>query len=145
MGLIANVNFIDFVKIYLITVPIFFAIDLVWLGLVAKNLYQSQLSHLLSKSVNWPAAIIFYLLFILGIIIFATIPALKDKSIITALVLGGAFGFFCYMTYDLTNLSTLKNWPLTLSIIDIIWGTILSASVAAASFYISQNILKISF
>lgn len=141
----ANIPFFELLKVYLVTVPIFFAVDLIWLGFVAKNLYQSQLSHLLSKSVNWPAAIIFYLLFILGIVIFATIPALKDRSIQTAFLWGGAFGFFCYMTYDLTNLSTLKNWPLTISLIDITWGTILSALVAAASFYISQNILKISF
>lgn len=137
-----SVGIADFLKIYFVSVPIFFVIDLIWLGFVAKNLYQSQLSGLLAKNVNWPAAIVFYLLFILGIVIFAILPALEAKSLQKAIVWGAMFGFFCYMTYDLTNLSTLKNWPLGLTIIDITWGTILSASVASVSFLIVSNYLK---
>lgn len=134
---------IDFIKIYLITTPVFFLIDMFWLGLIAKNLYRAELGGLLAKNINWPAGILFYLLFIAGIIIFAIIPAISKNDLMHALIFGALFGFFCYATYDLTNLSTLHNWPLKLSIIDIAWGTVLSGLVASASFWIAVNILKI--
>lgn len=124
--------------LYLFTIPVFFIIDMIWLGMVAKGLYRKHLAGFLADKVNWPAAIIFYLLFIIGILIFAVLPALVKNAISSALILGGLFGFFTYATYDLTNLATMKNWPLPIVLIDIIWGILLSGSVAAISFLIGK-------
>lgn len=131
-------NYIVFVKLYLIALPVFFAIDMFWLTLVAKSFYRSQLGDLLTKNVIWQAAIIFYLLYICGIIIFAIMPALEKNSLTTAITLGCLFGFFAYATYDLTNLATLRDWPLKLTIVDMVWGTVLSGSVATVSFLIAR-------
>jgi uncharacterized membrane protein len=130
------------VYIYLLTLPVFFAIDMVWLGLVAKNFYRNNLGHLLRADVNWPAALIFYLLYIVGIMIFATLPALEKQSLRQAISLGALFGFFAYATYDLSNLATLKDWPINVVFADILWGMALTASVAAASFLIGRWIMQ---
>ncbi len=119
--------------LYLITIPVFFIIDMLWLGLIANKFYQSQLGFLLGP-VNWAAAIIFYLLYIVGIIIFAVQPALEAQSFMKAVLWGALFGFFAYATYDLTNLATIRNWPLLLTLVDIVWGTVLTATVAAISY-----------
>ena len=121
---------------YLFTAIVFFSIDMVWLGYIAKDLYRKYLGGFLSDTVNWPAAIIFYCLFIIGIFIFAIIPAVEKNMVGQAVLLGALFGFFTYATYDLTNLATLKNWPLLIVFVDMAWGAILTASVATAGFYI---------
>ncbi len=121
---------------YLLTAVVFFAVDMIWLGFLAKGFYQKHLGNFLSSEVNWKAAIIFYLLFIIGIFIFAILPALEKQSIIRALVLGGLFGFFTYATYDLTNLATLRDWPLRVVFIDIAWGVVLTSLVSTAGFKI---------
>ncbi len=130
----------QYIYLYLLTVPAFFIIDMIWLGFVANKFYQSQLSHLLGP-VNWPAAIIFYLIYIVGIIIFAVVPGLEAGSWKKALVLGALFGFFCYATYDLTNLATLRDWPLSVAIVDMIWGAVLTGSVATVSYYLGKTFL----
>lgn len=127
-----------YLKLYLLTVPVFFAIDMLWLGVIAKNLYQENLSHLLSPDVNWPAAMLFYLIYIGGILLFAVRPALAEDSVALALAWGAAFGFFTYATYDLTNLATLRDWPLKIVVLDIAWGTLLCASVATCSLLIGR-------
>lgn len=124
----------DFVKVYLVAVIIFFGIDLIWLGLVAQRFYQNQIGFLLRSSVNWPAAIVFYLLYISGLVYFAIYPAVTGGSWQTALFTGAFFGFITYATYDLTNLATLKNWPLLVTIVDLAWGTFLGATVSVATF-----------
>lgn len=129
-----------YVLLYLATVPVFFAIDLVWLGVVARDFYRSQLGSLLADQIVWPVAILFYLLFIGGLIFFAVVPAIEAGRWIRALLLGAAFGFFAYATYDLTNLATLRDWPATLTIVDIAWGTLLGGLVATASFLIGTRI-----
>ena len=126
--------------LYFLTVPVFFFIDMTWLGLVAKNFYRSQLGSLMRTDIIWSVAMLFYFLFILGIIIFAVMPAISASSWVKALTLGAMFGFFTYMTYDLTNYATLKDFPFAIVIPDIIWGTVLSGSVATASFFISRLI-----
>ena len=128
---------LNYIYLYLLTVPVFFLIDMLWLGVVAKNFYQTQLAGFLGD-VNWVAAIIFYLLFIVGILIFAVMPALSAGDVMKAVLFGALFGFFTYATYDLTNLATLKDWPLIVSLVDMVWGAVLSASVATASFYIGR-------
>lgn len=125
-------------KLYLLTIPLFFAIDLLWLGVIARNLYQQHLAHLLSPRVNWPAALCFYAIYIVGILIFAVKPALADQSLAKSALWGALFGFFTYATYDLTNLATLRNWPLKLVFIDIAWGTILCTLVATGSYQIGR-------
>lgn len=126
---------------YLLTVPVFFAIDLVWLGLVAKNFYNKQLGKLLTENIIWSAAVVFYLLYIAGILYFAVLPAVEKESIAKAAINGALLGGLAYATYDLTNLATLKNWPLTVVVIDIIWGMILSSVVAVISYKIAIWIL----
>jgi len=121
---------------YLLTAAAFFAIDLVWLGVIAKNLYQKQIGHLMASQVNWAAAITFYLIFIAGILLFAVFPAVEKASAIRALWLGGALGFLAYATYDLTNLATLKDWPFQIVVIDLLWGTVLTGVVSLIGFYI---------
>lgn len=125
---------------YLLTAVVFFAIDIVWLGFIAKGLYRRFLGNFLSDQVNWMAAGIFYLLFIAGIFIFAILPALEKESWRHALLYGVLFGFFTYATYDLTNLATLKNWPLPIVFIDIAWGMVLTGSVALAGYFISNHL-----
>ena len=119
---------------YGITALVFFAVDLVWLGVIAKNLYAKYLGHFLAERVNWAAAIIFYALYIIGIILFAVEPGVRSGSFARAVVWGILFGFFTYATYDLTNLATLKGWPVTIVFIDIAWGMILCGIVSAAGF-----------
>jgi uncharacterized membrane protein len=125
---------------YVLTTIVFLIIDLAWLGLIAKSLYRKYLGSFLSDNVNWTAAIIFYLLYVVGISIFAIYPSVNKDSFVSAIVLGALFGFFAYATYDLTNLATLKDWPLTIVIIDIIWGAFLTAAVSLAGFYIVKFI-----
>ena len=121
---------------YLLTTVVFFVVDMTWLGIIAKGLYKKYLGGFLSDNVNWPAAIIFYLLFIIGIFYFAILPAVEKNSLAKAIVAGALFGFFTYATYDLTNLATLKGWPLPIVFIDIIWGSVLTGIVSTAGFYI---------
>lgn len=121
---------------YLLTFVVFLIVDMLWLGVIAKNIYQKYLGSFLSENVNWTAAIIFYLLFVVGILIFAIYPAVNKDSAFNAILMGALFGFFTYATYDLTNLATLKDWPLTIVFIDILWGTTLSAIVSFSGFHI---------
>lgn len=127
-------------KLYLIALPIFFVIDMIWLGLVAKNFYREQIGFLMKTNVNWVAAIIFYLLFIFALVVFVINPAVEKKLWINALIYGALFGMITYATYDLTNLATLKDWPLVVTIVDIMWGTLLGASVSLISYFIAIKI-----
>lgn len=129
--------FIHYVYLYLVSVPVFFSIDMLWLGVVAQKLYQSQLGYLLGP-VNWPVAIAFYLIFLVGLLIFAIAPAVAAKSLYHAAVFGALFGFFTYATYDLTNWATIKDWPWFISLVDMVWGTVLAASVSVLTFLAAQ-------
>lgn len=123
-----------YIKLYLMTVPVFFAIDMIWLGVVAKGFYRTRLAGLLRPDVNWGAAIGFYLMYIAGILVFAVAPGLEKQSLGQAALMGGLFGFFTYATYDLTNLATLRDWPVSVVLVDIAWGVVLCAAVATASY-----------
>ena len=127
-------------KLYLIALPVFFAIDMVWLGLVAKGFYRQQIGSLMRANVNWPAAIAFYLLFILGLVVFVIAPALDKGSWARALLYGALFGLITYATYDLTNLATLRDWPVLLTVVDLIWGAVLAAAVSVATYGIAAKI-----
>ena len=134
-----NISF--YVKLYGLTVPVFFLIDIIWLGVVAKNFYQKNLKYILSPNVKWSAAIIFYLIYIAGILIFAVLPAVAKDSLRHAAVWGALFGFFTYATYDLTNLALLKDWPLIIVIVDILWGVVLCSAFATLSFFVAKWLL----
>lgn len=121
---------------YLLSVPIIFAVDLAWLGLFAKNFYQKSMSPLVSVEFNWIYVVLFYVLYFTGIYIFALKPGLDAKSLEKTLTLAALFGFFCYMTYDITNMATLKDWPLKLALIDIAWGVFLTTLTAFVAYKI---------
>lgn len=121
---------------YILSLPIIFAFDMLWLGVFAKNFYADLLSPIFTIKFYWPAVIAFYLFYILGIFIFAVYPGVMEQNLSKTLLYAAMFGFFCYMTYDLTSLATVKDWPIKLVIVDLIWGVTLSTFVA----YISYNI-----
>jgi uncharacterized membrane protein len=129
-----------FLKLYFIALPVFFAIDMVWLGLVSKNFYAKHIGFLMTPNVNWMAAIIFYLLFIVGAVAFVIMPALSQKSLVHALLFGALFGLITYATYDLTNLATVKDWPLIVTVVDLAWGMTLSAAVSTITYLIAVRL-----
>lgn len=129
-----------FIKLYLIALPVFFAIDMIWLGLVAKNFYKSQIGFLMKPDINWTAAILFYLLFIVGLVLFVIAPAVEKGSWMYALLFGALFGLITYATYDLTNLATLKDWPILVTIVDLAWGATLGALVSVITYFIAGKI-----
>ena len=131
---------IKYFKLYLVALAAFLAIDLLWLGLVARLFYQQQLGFIMAPSVNWFAAAIFYLLFIVGILFFVVVPGLESNSLKATLLRAALFGLITYATYDLTNLATLKDWPVLLTVVDLIWGTVLSVLVSYLSFMAGKRL-----
>jgi uncharacterized membrane protein len=129
-----------FIKLFIIALPVFFVIDMVWLVLVAKKFYQEQIGFLMKPDINWFAAIIFYLLFIAGLVIFVISPAVEKQSWVHALIFGALFGLITYATYDLTNLATLKDWPILVTVVDLIWGTVLASSISVITYLIANKI-----
>ena len=129
-----------FIKLFIIALPVFFVIDMVWLVLVAKKFYQEQIGFLMKPDINWFAAIIFYLLFIAGLIVFVISPAVEKHSWVHALLYGALFGLITYATYDLTNLATLKDWPLLVTVVDLIWGSVLASSISLITYLIANKI-----
>lgn len=123
-----------YIAAYGATLLVFLLADMVWLGTMVSRLYRPVLGDLLLPEANLTPAIIFYLVYPLGLVIFAIVPALMSGNITTALLFGALFGFFTYGTYDLTNQATLRNWSTTLTIADMAWGSVLGgiSSLAAA-------------
>ena len=121
---------------YIATLIVFVVVDIFWLGYVANTYYRSQIGHLLAENFNLPAVFAFYLVYTVGIVYFCVLPALATGGTAKALMLGAMFGFFCYATYDLTNLATLKNWSLPMSLVDMAWGAVLTGiSAAVGAFF----------
>lgn len=129
-----------FLKLYALALPVFFAVDLLWLGVIGKGFYQQQIGSLMKTPVNWTAAIIFYLLFLAGLVFFVIEPAVRSAEWSKALWSGAFFGLITYATYDLTNLATLQGWPVKMVVVDMLWGTVLSASVSVISFLLYQKL-----
>lgn len=127
-----------YAKLYLLTFAAFLAIDGVWLGLVAKNLYRKYLGFLMTPNTVWLAALLFYLLYVVGVLVFAVVPGLQAGSLGRTVLLGALLGLIAYATYDLTNLATVKGWPVLITAIDLAWGTVLTAAVAAIGFLIGR-------
>lgn len=126
--------------LFLIAFPTFLLIDLLWLGVIAKNFYRKEFGHLMMDSPNWTAAIIFYVLFIFGLIIFVIEPSL-NKEIKKFLPYAAFFGLVTYATFDLTSLALLKNWPLKASIVDLVWGAIIASLVTTITISIYNKFL----
>ena len=129
------------IQLYLVTAIFFFAIDIIWLGLIAKKFYNKHLGRFFRERVNWTAASIFYSLYILGIMIFAILPGINNGSLSRTVILGVLYGLFTYATYDLTNLATLKDWPLKVVVVDILWGMVLCGLVSAGGFLVATRFL----
>lgn len=125
-----------FLKVYLTALSLFLILDGVWLGFLAKSFYAKQIGFLFKTNINWIAALLFYVLFIFALLIFVINPAIEKNSIIHAILLGALFGFITYATYDLTNLATLKDWPIAVTIVDLIWGSFVTAVVSSVTFLI---------
>lgn len=129
-----------FVKLYSIAFPVFLAVDMIWLGFVAKSFYRTQIGVLMKSDINWIAAIIFYLIFIAGLVVFVITPAMEKSSWTHALLFGALFGLVCYATYDLTNLAVAKDWPLLVTIVDLVWGGVLASSVSVVTYFVANKI-----
>ena len=123
---------------YIFTAIAFVAIEFLWLGSIARKFYFSRMSHLLAGKMNYPAAAGFYAVYVVGLIIFAVAPAIEGGSWQTAATYGALFGFFCYATYDMTNQATLKNWPVAVTLVDVVWGTFLSGSAATIGYFATR-------
>lgn len=127
------------VKSYISTFVIFMGIDMIWLGVISKKLYAEKLGYLMATKVNWMAAVLFYLIFIVGLLFFVILPAIEKSSWGYALMAGAFFGLVTYGTYDLTNLATIKDWPILITVIDLIWGSFVSGSTALLSYLLIQK------
>lgn len=125
---------IYYLKLYFVTLIAFFAIDILWLGLLARRFYAKYLGFLLSNKPIWSAAILFYLLFVAGVLIFVVLPGLHTGSTRKVLLLGALFGLISYGTYDLTNLALVKGWPWIVTVVDMCWGAVLAATVGYFGF-----------
>ncbi len=121
-------------RTYLVAIVTFFALDLLWLGVVAKGFYRRQMGHLLRPDVQWVPAIVFYLLFVAALVVFVVQPAQEKQSLKHALLYGAFFGLATYAAYDLTNLALAKDFPTIVAVVDLAWGATLSAAVAGVAF-----------
>lgn len=128
------------IRDYLITFGAFIAVDLIWLVFIARGLYQKHLGYIMATNVNWTAALLFYAIFIAGMLFFVIHPALAKQTLQYALLAGAFFGLVTYATYDLTNLATLKDWPILITVIDLIWGSTVTALTCSLSYYIINRI-----
>lgn len=115
-------------------------LDAIWLSLMGPRLYKPTLGDIMLTNVNIPAAVAFYLIYPIGILVFATLPALKGGSVAPALLYAALFGALAYATYDLTNQATLRNWTLQLTLVDVAWGAIASGLAGAASYYLTRTV-----
>ncbi len=120
------------------TLIAFLAVDAIWLGLVARTFYRDQLGELMLPSPNFAVAAIFYVFFAAAIVFLAVLPGLAAGSLATVIINGAILGLAAYGTYDITNLATLKNWPVIVTIVDMAWGTFLTAFAATGGFLVAR-------
>jgi len=130
---------VHYLKVYGVALSVFLVVDLIWIGFIARTFYQDQLGFILASSPNWTAAIIFYLMFVAGLLFFVVIPGLKKNDLKESLFRAAVFGILTYGTYDLTNLALIEGWPVLVTAVDIIWGMILSIIVCLVSLKVSRH------
>lgn len=129
----------QYVIAYVSTAVVLAVIDAVWLTTMGEKLYRRTLGPILVDGFRLPPAILFYVLFVAGVVIFAVAPALKSGQWTTALLMGALFGFFCYATYDLTNLATIKLFTWKIVMIDLAWGSFLAGVSATAAYFLTRK------
>jgi uncharacterized membrane protein len=129
-----------YVKLYAACTAVFFALDITWLGFVARGFYQRQMGHLLAEQTKWGAAILFYLIYVAAIVVLCVLPAVEKQSLVRALALGGVFGLAAYAAFDLTSLALLKGFPGGVVPVDLAWGVLLTASVSAAGYLVAGKL-----
>ena len=122
------------IKLWILALPTFLVIDLLWLGVVARPFYRAQLGPLMRENVNWTAALAFYLIYVAGIVILVVEPAVERESLVHALALGAVLGLVAYAAFDLTSLATLQGFPWAMAIVDLLWGTVLTAAVSGITY-----------
>lgn len=132
--------FAFYAKLYAACTLVFFALDIAWLGFIAKGFYQRQMGHLLADQTKWGAAILFYLIYVAAIVVLCVLPAVEKQSMARALVLGGVFGLAAYAAFDLTSLALLKGFPGGVVPVDLAWGVVLTASVSAAGYFVAGKL-----
>ena len=130
-----------YVIAYIATAGVCFALDFVWLSAMTGRFYRVMLGDVLLERPNFLASALFYFVYVGGVVIFAVVPALNTSSWPTALALGAALGLIAYGTYDMTNLATLRNWPVMVSVVDLLWGTVMTATAATLGFAITQRLV----
>lgn len=135
-----TMDYLYYIKLYIITFIVFLGIDYIWLTKIAPNFYKNNIGHLLAEKPNLLAAGLFYLFNIVGILVFCVIPGLKENSYKTSLILGTLYGALTYATYDLTNLATLRDWPVKVVIVDITWGAVLTGTVATICYFLGSKL-----
>lgn len=123
-----------FFKLYAVSIVAFCALDAVWLGVVARAFYRQQLGDLLRPDPRWGAALVFYALFVAGVVLFVTLPAIGRESLGRAVAMGALFGLVTYATYDLTSLAVMRGFPVLVAVVDLAWGAAISAAVAATGY-----------
>lgn len=130
-----------FLKLYAVALISFLVIDLLWLGVIARSFYRAELGHLMRADVNWAAAVAFYVVFVLGIVLLVVWPAMERESFAQALLLGALYGLVTYAAYDLTNLATLEGFPPRMVVVDMIWGMVLCTGISAVTYWASLRIV----
>jgi uncharacterized membrane protein len=135
---VARVSIGKFAALYGICAVVFFALDFVWLSVATGRIYRPYLGDLLSEQPKLGVAAAFYLAFVVGVVLLAVVPGVREGALVGALWRGALFGLLAYATYDLTNLSTIRGWAWQVSVIDMAWGTALNTVVAGAGFYAAR-------
>ncbi|MEZ4878714.1 MAG: DUF2177 family protein [Chitinophagales bacterium] len=129
-----------YLLLFISTLVIYLLLDGIWLGVIAKNFYKIKLYFILNNYFNYYVAIFFYVVYIVGLMHFVILPGITHQSVLKVFLNGAFFGFLCYATYDLTNMATIKQWPFIVTVVDILWGSLLAALVSTASYYVALKI-----
>lgn len=127
-------------SIYFLFLVSLVAVDMLWLLVIAKKMYQDEMGDLMASEPNLVAGFAFYVLYAVGVCVFVIMPALSKQSWFDAVLYGAMFGFFCYMTYDLTNLSVVRNFPMRLAFIDMAWGSFVTAAVSGFIYWVGNKL-----
>jgi len=131
-----------FLKLYGLSFISLIGLDLIWLVKIAPKIYKSNIGHLMSDNPNLLSAGLFYVIYIIGLVVFVVQPAYEKSSVFHSTLYGALFGFVAYSTFDLTSMAVFKNWPLKITVIDLLWGTILTASVSTLATYMAIRFIK---
>ncbi|HSQ22213.1 MAG TPA: DUF2177 family protein [Coriobacteriia bacterium] len=129
---------IKLVWLYLITFAAFLVIDFVWLTTMGDRFYRAQLGSLMREQANLPVALLFYVFYVVGVLVLAVMPGVEAESVVKAAAYGALLGFVAYGTYDITNLSTIRDWPVVVTVVDLVWGSVLTGSVATVGYFVAR-------